>query len=278
MLIWVFTAAAVLCLVYYGVIVLYAGFGTSFAMLWLLFGGFFGMTAIGIHLYQKYPERVPLWIPVSFVTLCASGLMILLITQILIFGRVPAVAEPALDYVIVLGSKVHPDGTVSKTLKLRLDKAIEYAGQNPETLFILSGAKGENEPCTEAAAMKQYFLEQGVEEDRILLEEQSFSTVENLAYSKLVIERQEALLKQQQELLRAPKSPEFSKEPEPVARPIRVGILTSNFHLCRANFIAKKQKYENTYGIASESDKVLLVHFALRDGIALLKDRLMGNL
>lgn len=236
------------------------------------------MTAIGIHLYQKYPERVPLWIPVSFVTLCASGLMILLITQILIFGRVPAVAEPALDYVIVLGSKVHPDGAVSKTLKLRLDKAIEYAGQNPETLFILSGAKGENEPCTEASAMKQYFLEHGVEEERILLEEQSFSTVENLAYSKLVIERQEVLLKQEQELLRAPKSSEAAKEPAAAARPIRIGILTSNFHLCRASFIAKKQKYENAYGIASESDKVLLVHFALRDGIALLKDRLMGNL
>ena len=68
MLIWVFTAAAVLCLVYYGVIVLYAGFGTSFAVLWLLIGGFFGATAAGIHFYQKYPERMPLWLPVSFVT------------------------------------------------------------------------------------------------------------------------------------------------------------------------------------------------------------------
>lgn len=278
MLIWVFTAAALLCLVYYGVIVLYAGVGTSFAVLWLLFGGFFGMTAFGIHLYQKYPERVPLWIPVSFVTLCASGLMIVLITQILIFGRIPTVAEPALDYVIVLGSKVHPDGTVSKTLKLRLDKAIEYAGQNPGTLFVLSGAKGENEPCTEASAMKQYFLEHGVEESRLLLEEQSFSTVENLAYSKLVIEQKETLLKQEQELLRAPKSPELDEEPAALERPVRVGILTSNFHLCRAEFIAKKQKYDAAYGIASEADKVLLVHFALRDGIALLKDRLMGNL
>lgn len=89
MLIWVFTAAAVLCLVYYGVIVLYAGFGTSLAVLWLLIGGFFGVTAAGIHFYQKYPERVPLWLPVSFVTLCASGLMIVLVIQILIFGAHP---------------------------------------------------------------------------------------------------------------------------------------------------------------------------------------------
>lgn len=63
-----------------------------------------------------------------------------------------------------------------------------------------------------------------------------------------------------------------------LARQPRVGIITSNFHLCRAAMIAKKQDYGTVYGIASEADKVLLVHFSLRDGIALLKDRLMGNL
>ena len=290
MLIWVFTAAAVLCLVYYGIIVVYAGFGTSFAVLWLLIAGFFGTTAAGIHFYQKYPERVPLWLPVSFVTLCASGLMILLVTQILIFGRIPATAEPSLDYVIVLGAKVKPDGTLSKTLKLRLDKALEYAKENPETILVLSGAKGEDEPCPEAEAMEQYLLGQGAAAEQLLLEEQSFSTVENLAYSKLLIENREQKLLQEQKrkteaekLLRAPGGPELQKngkgaQEEISARPVRIGVLTSNFHLCRAGMIAKKQHYDMIYGIASEADKVLLVHFSLRDGIALLKDRLMGNL
>lgn len=290
MLIWVFTAAAVLCLVYYGVIVLYAGFGTSFAMLWLLIGGFFGATAAGIHFYQKYPERVPLWLPVSFVTLCASGLMIVLVTQILIFGRIPAAAEPSLDYVIVLGAKVKPDGSLSKTLKLRLDKALEYMKENPETMLVLSGAKGDAEPCSEADAMETYLLGQGADPDHLLKEEQSFSTVENLAYSRVMIEKRENLLEQERKaeadrLLRAPG--EIEGVPEtgapanntPVlARQPRVGIITSNFHLCRAAMIAKKQDYGTVYGIASEADKVLLVHFSLRDGIALLKDRLMGNL
>lgn len=290
MLIWVFTAAAVLCLVYYGVIVLYAGFGTSFAVLWLLIGGFFGATAAGIHFYQKYPERVPLWLPVSFVTLCASGLMIVLVTQILIFGRIPAAAEPSLDYVIVLGAKVKPDGSLSKTLKLRLDKALEYMKENPETMLVLSGAKGDAEPCSEADAMETYLLGQGADPDHLLKEEQSFSTVENLAYSRVMIEKQENLLEQERKaeadrLLRAPG--EIEGVPEtgaptnntPVlARQPRVGIITSNFHLCRAAMIAKKQDYGTVYGIASEADKVLLVHFSLRDGIALLKDRLMGNL
>ena len=290
MLIWVFTAAAVLCLVYYGIIVVDAGFGTSFAVLWFLIAGFFGTTAAGIHFYQKYPERVPLWLPVSFVTLCASGLMILLVTQILIFGRIPATAEPSLDYVIVLGAKVKPDGTLSKTLKLRLDKALEYAKENPETILVLSGAKGEDEPCPEAEAMEQYLLGQGAAAEQLLLEEQSFSTVENLAYSKLLIENREQKLLQEQKrkteaekLLRAPGEPELQKngkgaQEEISARPVRIGVLTSNFHLCRAGMIAKKQHYDMIYGIASEADKVLLVHFSLRDGIALLKDRLMGNL
>ena len=290
MLIWVFTAAAVLCLVYYGVIVLYAVFGTSFAVLWLLIGGFFGATAAGIHFYQKYPERVPLWLPVSFVTLCASGLMIVLVTQILIFGRIPAAAEPSLDYVIVLGAKVKPDGSLCKTLKLRLDKALEYMKENPETMLVLSGAKGDAEPCSEADAMETYLLGQGADPDHLLKEEQSFSTVENLAYSRVMIEKRENLLEQERKaeadrLLRAPG--EIEGVPEtgaptnntPVlARQPRVGIITSNFHLCRAAMIAKKQDYGTVYGIASEADKVLLVHFSLRDGIALLKDRLMGNL
>lgn len=295
MLIWVFTAAAVLCLVYYGVIVLYAGFGTSFAALWLLFGGFFGATALGIHFYQKYPERVPLWIPVSSVTLCASGLMIILVTQILIFGRIPASAEPSLDYVIVLGAKVKPDGNLSTTLKLRLDKALEYVKENPETTLVLSGAQGDAEPCTEAAAMEDYLLENGADEAHLLKEEQSFSTVENLAYSKILIEKQEKLLAENQagvfgapgagmpgaagEPVAGMQNPMKPGNPAPAAnRQIRVGIITSNFHLCRARLIAKKQDYDAVYGIASEADRVLLLHFSLRDGIALLKDRLMGNL
>lgn len=80
---------------------------------------------------------------------------------ILIFGRIPAAAEPSLDYVIVLGAKVKPDGSLSKTLKLRLDKALEYMKENPETMLVLSGAKGDAEPCSEADAMETYLLGQG---------------------------------------------------------------------------------------------------------------------
>lgn len=118
----------------------------------------FAVSAAAVRIYQKYPDRMPMWIPVSMVTLCASGSLVVLTVLILIFGRIPAAAEPDLDYVIVLGASVKPEG-VSRTLKLRLDKAAEYAKQNPSTMLILSGGQGADEPCTEASAMRQYLAE-----------------------------------------------------------------------------------------------------------------------
>ncbi len=274
MLAWILAAGAVVCLVYFVVIVVYAGFGTATAFIWLLLGGLMGAAAVGLKYYQKYPERVELWIPVSLVTLCASGLVILLVVQILIFGRIPSTAEPGLDYVIVLGASVKEDG-ISKTLKLRLDKAAEYAAENPDSILVLSGAMGEGEPVTEASAMQAYLLEQGVPEEQMLLEERSHSTLENIVYSKILIEqdREEKRAQWQKN------KPQLTFSAVQVAdKPLRIGIITSNFHLYRAGMIADKQGISDVKGIASESDKVLFVHFCLRDSLAILKDRLMGNL
>lgn len=260
MLVWILIVAAAACLLYYGVIVVCAGFGASFASIWLLAGGFFAVAAAGVRYYQRYPEKMQLWVPVSFVTLCGLGFIVLVITQILILGQIPATAEPNLDYVIVLGAQVKPEGP-SKTLKLRLDKAVEYAVQNPNTILVLSGGQGNDEPSTEAAAMRNYLLEQGILERQLLLEENSRSTLENIVYSHLVIEERQ-------------KQKVFAERNTPV----RIGILTNNFHLYRAKLIAKHYGLEDVSGIAAESDKILFIHFCLRDGIALLKDRLMGNL
>lgn len=274
MLAWILAAGAVVCLAYFVVIVVYAGFGTASAFIWLLLGGLLGAAAVGLKYYQKYPERVELWIPVSLVTLCASGLVILLVVQILIFGRIPSTAEPGLDYVIVLGAGVKTDG-ISKTLKLRLDKAAEYAAENPDSILVLSGAMGEGEPVTEAAAMQAYLMEQGVPEAQMLLEDKSHSTLENIVYSRILIEqdRDEKRARWQKN------KPQLAFPAMQVAdKPLRIGILTSNFHLYRARMIARKQGLADARGIASESDRVLFVHFCLRDSLAILKDRLMGNL
>ncbi|MCD8082569.1 MAG: YdcF family protein [Clostridiales bacterium] len=249
-------AGAALCLLYYVVIVVYAGITTAFSAAWLLFALFFGLTAASVRVYQRHPDQVPLWLPVSMVTICAAGILIQMTLQILIFGQVPSYAEPGLDYVIVLGGRVKPEG-ISRTLKLRLDKAAEYARENPETRLILSGAQGEDEAQSEASFMRDYLMDAGVEASRLILEEQARNTTENLLYSRRLMEQ---------------------RAEDGRLSGLRIGIVTSNFHLFRAMWIARKQGMDSIQGIASGSDPVLLMHFCVRDGFAILKDRIMGNL
>lgn len=254
MLTWICTIAAVLCLLYFIVIVGYSGIGTSFAVVWILLTLFFAATGLGFRYYQKYPEKLVLWVPVSLVTLCASGVLILLVVQILMFGRTPVTAEPELDYVIVLGAGIRREG-ISNTLKLRLDKAAEYALENPETILVLSGGQGDNEPEPEAAAMETYLLAAGVPKWQLVREDRSENTTENIAYSKILIDQLHSR-----------------------SRPPRIGLVTSNFHLYRASLIARKQGLGEVYGIAAESDRILFVHYCIRDCAAILKDRLVGNI
>ena len=96
-----------------------------------------------------------------------------------------------LDYLIVLGARVKEDG-LSKSLKSRLDKAIDYLEENPGTVLVLSGGQGEDEPVSEAAAMRDYLVFNGVSERQLILETRSFSTVENIAYSRIAIEEDQA--------------------------------------------------------------------------------------
>lgn len=256
MLAWLIAAGAALCLLYYLVIILYAGISTAFSAIWLVFALFLGLSAASVRFYQRSPERVPLWLPVAMVTLCAACLLIQMPLQILMFGEVPSYAETDLDYVIVLGCRVKPEG-VSKTLLLRMEKAAEYARENPGTMLVLSGAQGDDEPQSEASFMRDYLVKAGVREEQLILEERSRNTAQNLTYSRQIIEE---------------------RLPKGAADQVRIGIITSNFHLLRARLIAEKQGMRNVRGIASGSDSVLLVHFCVRDSLAILKDRVLGNL
>lgn len=281
MLTWILAAGAVICLAYLAVIMLYSG--AASAWIWLMFAAMLGAASWSTFRLEKHPEHAMLRIPVTLVTLIGAGLVILLVLQIMMFGRIPVVAEPALDYVIVLGAHVRSDGP-SKTLKLRLDKAAEYALQNPETTLILSGGKGDDEPESEAEAMEAYLLEKGVPQWQMLLEKNSTSTLENLAYSWTMIQQEKSKLHEEnmrRRLAREGTSQVHNSGNETetgLASPMRIGVVTSNFHLYRATKIAQKQGITDVCGIAAGSDPVLLVHYAVRDALAVLKDRLAGNL
>jgi uncharacterized SAM-binding protein YcdF (DUF218 family) len=88
-----------------------------------------------------------------------------------------------LDYVIVLGARIKESGP-SLILRQRLDYALEYLELNPDTVVIVSGGQGSDEPISEADGMRDYLISVGkIDADRIVLEKESFSTYENLLNS-----------------------------------------------------------------------------------------------
>lgn len=88
--------------------------------------------------------------------------------------------EPGI--MIVLGCQVKPWGP-SILLQDRLNEALGYLEEHPDMIVVVSGGQGEDEPVSEAQAMRDYLVERGVDENRILMEDQSSNTVQNLRYS-----------------------------------------------------------------------------------------------
>lgn len=87
---------------------------------------------------------------------------------------------------IVLGCKVNGD-IPSLALQKRIDAAAEYLLQNPSVPVIVSGGQGPDEWISEAEAMKTRLLEKGIGIERIMMEDKSTSTMENLEFSKKIL-------------------------------------------------------------------------------------------
>lgn len=272
MLVWIAGGFAVVCLIYYFVIVIYSGFTTSFAVIWLLASGFFFLVAAGAKYARLHPKKLPLWMPVSAATLFGAAVTVFCVVELLVFMGAASTDVPNLDYVIVLGAKVN-EGSISNSLRMRLDKAIEYSQQNPASILVLSGGKGKDEPMSESQAMYNYLLYNGISARQMVMETVSTSTVENIAYSRVLIDQIEER-KKANAVSTVPPGP-FTKVED---KPLQVGVLTSNYHVFRARMIAQKWGIPGIYGIASGSDPVLFPHLCVRECIAILKDKLMGNM
>lgn len=116
-------------------------------------------------------------------TIFCSGLALIIgfCTFICAYGNIDNV-----DYtektVIVLGCGISGD-KVGNELARRLDEAIQYHEKNPDITIIVSGGQGPQEVVSEAFAMKNYLVENGIPEEKIFMEDKSTSTITNLAYS-----------------------------------------------------------------------------------------------
>ena len=168
------------------------------------------------------------------------------------FGIKAARHIPAFDkdYILIHGCQIMDDGTLTPLLKSRADRALEFARMQKEKtgkdiVFVPSGGQGPDEVTSEADAIAAYLREKGVPDSRILPENTSTDTYENILYSMKLIR-------------------DHAGEAEP-----NVAISTTNYHVFRAGLIAREQG-EHLEGIGSPTKRYFWVNAFVREFIATL--------
>ena len=93
------------------------------------------------------------------------------------------------DCIIVLGGGLDRNtGEPLSTLAYRLDRAVGLFDEGYAPAIIVSGGQGADEIISEAESMRNYLLRHGVPESAIIMEAQSTTTRENMAFSKAIMD------------------------------------------------------------------------------------------
>lgn len=150
------------------------------------------------------------------------------------------------DYVIILGCKILKDGKLTKLLKGRVDRAIEFATKQKEEtgkdiVFIPSGGQGSDEIISEALAMKNYLIENGIKEKNIILEDKSTNTLENFKFSHKLMKKKDA----------------------------KIAFSTTNYHVFRSGLLATSLNIQ-LEGMGAKTKSYFWINAFIREYIATL--------
>ena len=233
--------------VLYGIlVVLMLGFLYFFNYFYLLWGIVLMLTAY-YHdaIYEKLGKKMYEILRV-ITYICLS---IFLIIEGLIIVYSFSKPEKDAGIIVVLGSGVNRDRSLSRDFRARLDSCIEYYEENGGTI-ILTGKKGRDEPVAEAVAGKEYLLKKGVPEDSIRVDDKSSNTYETLRNAY-----------------------ELSRD----ITNKKTVIVSSCFHLFRANFIAHRIGFSDVSLKGSLGGYTTLLHSYAREFFAFVKDFLVLN-
>lgn len=232
----------VLCLAYYAVLcMMLKKWDSTFSRFWLAAGVFLLLCdrISGIPVVEA-------WRP-ALRTLALILAVIFIVTEGMIIAGMFSNKGKEYPYLIVLGAQVN-GRKITDSLYRRLRKAVKYLKEHPHTLVIVSGGMGKGEEMTEAEAMADYLLAEGIEKKRIILEDHSRTTKENLKFSSVYI----------------------------IDKVIDIGIVSNNFHMYRACRYARRLGYQHPHPVAASCHPLLLVNYMVREFFAVWKMYLLG--
>jgi len=178
--------------------------------------------------------------------------MVFAITEgALVYGSIAPEETVETEYVIVLGAGIK--GTEpSRSLTYRLKTALEYLNEYPDAVCIVSGGQGEDEEITEAECMRVWLEKEGIEPERIISEELSKNTKENIGNSLSVIEGLEGV------------------------KPEKVAVITEGFHMLRASLMLQDNGVQPVCVPAETELPILATNHYIREAFAMWKYMIFG--
>ncbi len=246
------TVAGSLCWLYYVLVGFVAGLiHTSILYIWIMIGACFLALAILVPPIFAFVKRTKKWVIALIALLPVVCLLLFAAGEIAILtGFVSDLPNGDADYIIILGAKVNPDGP-SLLLQRRIDAAYDYLSEHPDTIAVASGGQGSDEPMSEARCIANQLIARGIDADRILLEEKSTDTAENIQYSRELIED---------------------------SADISVLIVSNDFHCFRGAAIARRHLEAEVGHLSADGIFFLMPHYMVREFAGLTVDFLKGNL
>lgn len=135
--------------------------------------------------YQGRHRKKINWLAV-LLALVLAGAVSFLIPLIAVLAGAHSDVRGDPKIMVIFGCQLREDGP-SILLKDRLDTALAYLEEHPDMTVVVSGGQGTNEPASEAQGMYDYLTARGVDGEHILMEDRSFNSRDNVAYSLEVL-------------------------------------------------------------------------------------------
>lgn len=241
-------AAGAAALLYYIAAGSLAGFGVSVLWVWAAAGSVLLLLGIAdlVTLTACRPvRRIILGLRYT-ILLCVVWFSV---TQFCVLSAMTAEPPVDVDYLLIAGAMVYGEEP-SPALLARLDTAYAYLTAHPDTVAILCGGRGAGEDITEAECMRRILTAYGVDPARLILEDNSSTTAENMQNARRLVADTEAT----------------------------AAVVTSNFHVFRSVRIAEKCGWRMVYGLAAPFGGIMLPHYMAREFLTISVDTLRGNM
>jgi uncharacterized SAM-binding protein YcdF (DUF218 family) len=206
-----------------------------------------GIISISLGFYRmKHDEFITnRTIKITVIVVLALLVLSFVLVEGLIISGVRETAKRKPDYIVILGAGINGRKMLQPQMQ-RVQVGMKYMRKYADIKVVLSGGRGYGEDISEAEAMRIYLVQHGINHDQIIMEQKSSNTIENIKFTSELLNNIDG------------------------RKDLKIAIVTSNFHMFRAKYLAKKYGF-TPEGVAAPVNILLLPVFCIREYFSILK-------